>query len=79
MRDLNNVDGFFYAKSHNLLCIDTKISKKKIELVKGRKYAAYSYGQDGVLILVPHKFDFDEVVLAMIKKDDELMQKLLFK
>lgn len=54
MPELTEIDGFFYAKSHKLLQLKTKLSKNKIHLKEGITYVASSVAEvKGSLILIP--------------------------
>jgi len=54
MPNLTEVDGFFYAKSHKLLCLKTKLSKNNIHLKGGITYVASSVdGVKGAIVLIP--------------------------
>lgn len=54
MTELTEIDGFFYAKNHKLLCLKTKLSKNKIHLKEGVTYIASSVAEvKGSLVLIP--------------------------
>ena len=53
---MNNteIDGFFYAKSHKLLCLKSKLSKNNVHLKEGVTYIASSVDEvKGALVLIP--------------------------
>ena len=54
MSSITEIDGFFYAKSHKLLCLKTKLSKNNIHLKEGVTYIASSVEDvKGALVLIP--------------------------